>query len=61
MEILPTEKNEKQVCSINIMFAVDTDEKAIEFKKKIGEIFSTLPDVRIQFRLVTAPFIPPNQ
>lgn len=45
----------QQLCSINIMFPVDTDEQAIEYKKKIGNVLSDIPQVRIEFSLNTVP------
>ena len=45
----------KQVCSIRIMFPVDTDEQAIEYKKKIGEILADIPNARIEFSLSYIP------
>ncbi len=45
----------KQVCTIRIIFPVDSDEKAIEYKKKIGLILSEIPEAQIQFGLMTAP------
>ncbi len=52
MEIPPKDKNKKQVCSINIMFAVDTNDEAIAYKTKIDDVFSTHDTCQIQFRLV---------
>ncbi|GAH96919.1 unnamed protein product, partial [marine sediment metagenome] len=39
----------KQVCSIRIMFPVDTDEQAIGYKKKIGDVLADIPQARIEF------------
>jgi len=45
----------KQVCSIRIMFPVDTDEEGINYKRKITNILSPIPDAQIQFSLMTGP------
>lgn len=45
----------KQVCNIRIMFPVETDEQAIEYKKKIGDVLSDIPQVRIEFGLSAIP------
>lgn len=49
-----SESTPKQICSIRIMFPVDTDEKAIEYKKKISEVLASIPDVQIHFSLMPA-------
>lgn len=48
----------KDICTIRIGFPVDTDEKAIEYKKKIAELLSTIPNVRIEFTLMPVPMPP---
>jgi len=45
----------KQVCSMQIMFPVDTDEEAIAYKKKVGEVLADIPNSRIEFRLTSIP------
>lgn len=45
----------KQVCTIQIGFPVDTDEQAIEYKKKIAAVLADIPKVRIEFSLMTIP------
>ena len=50
------EENEKQeMCSIRIMFPVESDEKAIEYKKKIAEVLADLPEKTMQFGLSESP------
>jgi len=44
----------KQLCTIRIGFPVDTDEQAIEYKKKIAAVLAEIPDAQIQFSLMTA-------
>jgi len=45
----------KELCTIRIMFPVESDEKAIEYKKKMAAILAEVPDAQIQFGLVTPP------
>lgn len=60
-----TQENPKQtvseVCSIRIMFPVKSDEEALACKKKIGEIFTDMPDVVIQFAINSGPLDRPMQ
>jgi len=51
----------KDICTIRIGFPVDTDEKAIEYKKKIAELLSPIPNVRIEFNLMPMPMPPVSQ
>lgn len=48
-------KSEPQICKITIMFPVDTDEQAIEQKKKITAVISDIPAVNVQFSLMNIP------
>jgi len=50
----------KDICTIKIMFPVDTDEQAIEYKKKITDILADIPAAQIQFNLMPPPVLPPN-
>ncbi|GAH91449.1 unnamed protein product [marine sediment metagenome] len=59
------DENEKkkqpvQVCSIRIMFPVDTDEQAISYKKKIGDVLADIPQARIEFSIMSRPPLTPN-
>lgn len=45
----------KEVCSIRIMFPVESDEQAIEYKKKITALLAEIPDVQIHFTIGTMP------
>ena len=49
----------KQVCSIKIMLPVISDEQAIDYKKKIAEVLSDIPEAIIDFRLISGR--PPMQ
>jgi len=44
-----------KVCSIRISFPVDSDDQAIEYKKKIGEVLAPIPTARIEFTLTDIP------
>jgi len=44
-----------QICSIRIGFPVTSDEQAIEYKKKLTEILSGIPNLRIEFSLSAIP------
>lgn len=43
----------QEICSIKIMFPVDSDDQAIEYKKKITEVLKDKADAQIQFSLST--------
>jgi len=44
-----------QICRITLFFPVESDDKAIELKKKIGDVVADIPDVRFQFTIVNSP------
>lgn len=48
----------RQICSIRIAFPVTTDEQAIAYKKKIGDILSDMPQSRIEFSISSVPITP---
>lgn len=45
----------KQLCTLRIMFPVESDEVAIQYKKKITEILAPIPEAQISFSLMNAP------
>ena len=45
----------REVCSIRIMFPVESDEQAIDYKKKISDILGGIPDAQIQFSIMSLP------
>lgn len=45
----------KEICTIRIIFPVESDEHAIDCKKKINAIIADIPDAQIQFGLMTPP------
>lgn len=49
------EQSKQEICSIRIMFPVDSDEQAIDYKKKITALLVQIPEAQIQFSLMTAP------
>ena len=48
----------QEVCTIRIMFPVESDEQAIECKKKIATALSDMQDVQTQFSIMTVPSMP---
>jgi len=48
------DRNSKEICTIRIMFPVETDEQAIEVKRKIAEIVKD-NDARTEFSIMTIP------
>ena len=49
---------QKQLCQIRIMFTVDTDDEAIDVKKKISTLLADTPDISVNFSLTNAPPMP---
>ena len=49
------EQPKKEVCTIRIMFPVQSDDEALEAKKKIAEVLSDVPDVNFQFSITNMP------
>ena len=49
------EQPKTEICSIRIMFPVQSDEQAIDVKKKITALLSDTPEAHIQFSLMNAP------
>lgn len=45
----------KQLCRMTLTFPVESDERAIDMKKKITTILTELPDAQIQFSLMNLP------
>jgi len=52
-------QDNKEICSIRIMFPVINDDVAIEYKKKISSLLAEIPEAQIQFSLNSIPSIPP--
>ncbi|GAI67948.1 unnamed protein product [marine sediment metagenome] len=51
----------KEICSIRIAFPIDSDEQAIEYKKKIGDVLSPISNVQIQFSIMSVPTRRPDE
>ncbi len=51
----------QEVCTIRIMFPVESDEQAIEYKKKIAEVLKDEPDAIIDFGIRNMPSPPPQR
>ena len=43
----------QEICQIRIIFPVDSDEQAIDYKKKIAAILSEISEATIQFSLMS--------
>ena len=56
MEI-PQENNKtlQEVCTITILFPIESDDHAIDVKKKIGAVLKEVPDVMVDFRIRGIP------
>ncbi len=48
----------KQVCGMRIAFPIESDEQAIEYKKKISAVLSDLTNVRLDFNITDIPAMP---
>lgn len=46
-------KLKQEICSIRIMFPVSSDEQAIDKKRKIADVLIDIPDVVINFSIVS--------
>lgn len=47
------EQPNKEICTIRIMFVCKSDEQAISCKKKISEVIANIPDVKLQFGIMS--------
>jgi len=47
-------KPDSEICSIMIMFPIDTIEQAIEIKKKISVLLTEVKNARIDFRTTSS-------
>ena len=53
-------KDSSEICTIRIVFPVESDEKAIEYKRKIKDVLSDISDVQIHFAIMSARSPNPN-
>ena len=58
MDAEEQKKPPTQLCTIRIGFPVDSDEQAIEYKKKVSDVLADIPQVRIDFGLIPVPPVP---
>lgn len=49
------DESKQQLCRITIMFPVESDEQAIEYKKKIAEVLAPIRESQVQFMLSGLP------
>lgn len=47
-----------EICSIRIMFPVESDEQAIEYKKKITALLSEISEAQLQFSIMPVSPVP---
>ena len=45
----------RQVCTITIVFPVESDEQAVTVKQQLSAVTATLADVHTDFRIMTVP------
>lgn len=45
----------KEICTLRIMFPIESDEQAIEYKKKVAAVLSDNPEAQIQFSIMSMP------
>lgn len=45
----------QDICTIQIAFAVESDEQAIQYKRKISDVLADIPNARIEFSLMPMP------
>lgn len=53
------EQPKGELCTIRIIFPVESDEQAIEYKKKIAEVLSDNPETQMQFSIIPMSLRPP--
>jgi len=56
------EQLKQEVCQIRIMFPVESDEQAMDYKKQINAILKDRPDAIVSFSINNNPLsYPPKQ
>lgn len=45
----------KELCQIRVMFPVESDEQAIDYKKKIAAIVKDIPEAQLFFNIMSMP------
>ena len=54
------DNSQKEVCTLRIMFPVESDEQALDCKKKIGVALSDIPETQTQFSITSMNAMPKN-
>ncbi|GAI56331.1 unnamed protein product, partial [marine sediment metagenome] len=49
------DKSKKEVCTLRIMFPVESDERAIEIKKAIEGLLAEIPEAQVHFAIAPIP------
>ena len=49
------EQPKQEICTFRIMFPVESDEQAIDYKKKIAAMLSDIEGVQVEFKIITTP------
>ncbi len=57
---METKPAQKEICRMTLTFPVDSDEQAINIKKKIAGVLTELSDAQINFSLMNLPNNAPN-
>lgn len=57
METRQPEKSKKELCTITVMFPVDTDEEAIAIKKKVQEALKGIVNPQLRFTLTPSAML----
>lgn len=51
----PQATSNQELAMFTIVISVKSDEQAIDIKKKISDVLKDIPDVRMDFRIMTTP------
>ncbi len=55
-------QTDSEICTMRIIFPVESDQQALDVKTKIQQALVDIPDVQIDFRLISGrAFIAPPQ
>lgn len=54
------DSEQKQICIMKILLPIESDEKAIAYKKAIEQTLSDIPEATIDFRLIKGKPLPPT-
>lgn len=48
------DKDKNEICTIRIVFPVESDEQALEYKRKIDEVLADSKDAQLHFSIMSA-------